>query len=98
MHDFVDCMANILDFHSEVNITYKLSEEAQSVYDGMVDSYASFINSKYDSGRLINLFNKKIYCVLSRDRTPVARVMGEEHNLYTSRVDVYMLSQYTICT
>ena len=51
MQDFVTCMSKVLEYHAHSGVVYKLDDDAQKLYDNMVDSYASFINAKYDSGK-----------------------------------------------
>ena len=46
MQDFTDLYIKIYEDH-ETGRSYKLSEEAQVLYDEMVDSFAEFLNDKY---------------------------------------------------
>ena len=49
MIDFTAAMQYIHELHKAGAKTYKLSTEAQAVYDQLVDEYAEFINAKYNS-------------------------------------------------
>ena len=66
MHDFVGCMSKVLEYHADTEILYKLDKDAQAIYDNVVDSYASFINSKYDSGKISIININQIYHILTR--------------------------------
>ena len=55
MKDFVKPMKWVYEQHKGRQTEYRFSEDAQLMYDEMVDAYVNYINHKYDSDSGENL-------------------------------------------